>query len=308
MKKILTSIAAGSLLAALALGVSSNLLADGPTFTTIDFPGSIGTLVQGTNNRGDIVGLYTSADKATHGFLFSRGQFISIDFPGAAFTEVWGIGPRGDILGDYSDTLSGSGLHHGFVLSTDGVFTTIDFPGAVSSYAVGMNSHGDILGSHNFSDNVNHNFVMSGSQFPNSGHFTQLEDVPGAGTTVAIAILGSDVVGGYVAADKTGHGFLLSDGQFITIDYPAAGVTNTVVNTIDSRGEMAGRYVTNGVNHGFLLSGGQFHGFDYPGATYTAVEAIAANGDLLGRYRDSNNVVHGFRLTDLGLACVSSGS
>jgi len=52
-----------------------------------------------------------------------------------------------------------------------------------------MNSHGDILGSHNFSDNVNHNFVMSGSQFPNSGHFTQLEDVPGAGTTVAIAIL-----------------------------------------------------------------------------------------------------------------------
>jgi len=52
-----------------------------------------------------------------------------------------------------------------------------------------MNSHGDILGSHNFPDNVNHNFVMSGSQFPNSGHFTQLEDVPGAGTTVAIAIL-----------------------------------------------------------------------------------------------------------------------
>jgi hypothetical protein len=307
MKTILISIALGSLLAALALGVSSNLLAAGPTFITIDFPGAISTQVQGTNHRGDIVGLYTSADKATHGFLLSRGQFISIDFPGAAFTEVWGIGPRGDILGDYSDTLTGGGSHHGFVLSTDGVFTTIDFPGAVSSYAVGMNSYGDILGSHNFSDNVNHNFVMSGSQFPNSGQFTQFEDVPGAGTTVAIAILGSDVVGGYVDAAKIGHGFLLSDGQFTTIDYPAAGVTNTVVNAINGRGEMAGRYVTNGVNHGFLLSGGQFHGLDYPGATYTAVEAIAVNGDLLGRYRDSNNAVHGFRLTGFGLACVSSG-
>jgi hypothetical protein len=47
---------------------------------------------------------------------------------------------------------------------------------------------------------------------------------------------------------------------------------------------MAPEYFPNGVNHGFLLSGAQFHSFDYPGATYTAVEVIAANGDLLGRY------------------------
>src|SRR5689334_8690435 len=209
MKTFLTSITAGSIYAALALVAGSKLLADSPGSTKIDFPNAIGTSVQGTNSRGDIVGSYISADKATHGFLLSRGQFISIDFPGAAFTEVWGISTHGDILGDYSGTLTGSGPHHGFVLSRDGVFTTIDFPGAVSSYAVGMNSQGDILGSHNFSDNVNHNFVMSRSQFPNSGQFTQLEDVPGAGTTVAIAIMGRDVVGGYIDASRIGHGFLL---------------------------------------------------------------------------------------------------
>jgi hypothetical protein len=308
VKTILTSIAAGSLLAALTLGASSSLLADGPTFTTIDFPGSIATQVWGTNSSGDIVGLYVSSDKATHGFLLSRGQFISIDYPGAAFTEVWGIGPRGEILGDYSDTLTGSGSHHGFVLSTDGVFSVVDFPGAVSSFALGMNSHGDILGSHLFADNVNRNFVMSGSQFPNSGQFTQLEDVPGAPVTVAIAILGSEVVGGFMGADKVAHGLLISEGHFTTIDYPAAGVTFTNVAAIDSRGEMGGRYTLNGVNHGYLLSGGQFHSFDYPGATFTMVTAIAPNGDLLGRYRDANNVFHGFRLTGFGLACVSSGS
>src|SRR5262249_26505651 len=252
-----------------ALGACSNLLAGGPTFTAIDFPGSIGTQVWGTNHNGDIVGLYISSDKATHGCLLSRGQFVSIDYPGAAFTELYGIGPRCDILGDYAATVNGSGSHHGFLLSTDGVFTTIDFPGAVSSYALGMNSHGDILGSHNFEDNVNHNFVMSGSQFPNSGQFKQLEDVPGAPTTVAIAILGSEVVGGYMGADKIAHGLLISDGQFTTIDFPGAGVTFTNVAAIDSRGEMAGRYTLAGVTHGYLLSGGQFHSFDYPGATFT---------------------------------------
>src|ERR1043165_2871288 len=94
---------------------------------------------------GDVVGFYVSADKSTHGFLKSRGQFISIDFPGAVFTEVNGISPRGDVIGNYAATLTGSGPHHGFVLSRDGIFTTIDFPGATSSFALGMNSRGDVL-------------------------------------------------------------------------------------------------------------------------------------------------------------------
>jgi hypothetical protein len=52
-----------------ALGATSNLLADGPTFTTLDFPACIGTQAGGINLRGDIVGLYVSADKLTHGLL-----------------------------------------------------------------------------------------------------------------------------------------------------------------------------------------------------------------------------------------------
>src|SRR5438876_662935 len=81
--------------------------------------GAATTQAWGINLSGDIVGNYVSADKANHGFLKSRGQYSSIDFPGAAFTEVNGISPRGDVIGDYAATLTGSGPHHGFVLSRD---------------------------------------------------------------------------------------------------------------------------------------------------------------------------------------------
>jgi hypothetical protein len=290
------------------LGATSSVFGQGHTFTAIDFPGATATQAWGITLSGDIVGFYVSTDKATHGFLKSRGQFSSIDFPGASFTEANGISPRGDVIGDYAATLTGSGPHHGFVLSGDGVFTTIDYPGAASTFAWGMNSHGDILGSYTFADNVNHNFLMSGSPFSALGQFGTIDDVlPAGGATVLNGIHGGDIVGGYVGADKVPHGFVLSDGQVTTVDAPG-GATFTNVTAIDSRGEIVGRYTVNGVTHAYLLSGGEFNTFDYPGATFTGATAISPRGDIVGRYRDANNVFHGFMLVGFRLACVSSGS
>jgi len=169
------------------LGAASNLLADGPNFTAIDFPGATSTQAWGINLSGDIIGFYVSADKATHGFLLSRGQYGSIDFPGASYTEANGISPRGDVIGDYAATLTGSGPHHGFVLSREGTYTSIDYPGATSTVARGMNSHGDILGTYTFADNVSHIFVMSANQFSPKGQFIAIDDVPGALQTVVLA-------------------------------------------------------------------------------------------------------------------------
>jgi hypothetical protein len=50
----------------LALGAVSTALADGPTFTAIDFPGATSTQAWGITLGGDIAGFYVSADKATH--------------------------------------------------------------------------------------------------------------------------------------------------------------------------------------------------------------------------------------------------
>jgi hypothetical protein len=54
---------------------------------------------------GDIVGLYVSADKATHGLLLSGNQFSTIDFPGATVSFLNGINPQGDIAGAYDGQL-----------------------------------------------------------------------------------------------------------------------------------------------------------------------------------------------------------
>src|SRR5438552_3911248 len=113
-----------------ALG-AANLLADGPAFTQIDYPGSSNTEAWFINNRGDIVGEYVMADKSTHGYQLSGCNFISIDFPGAAYSWANGISPRGDIVGEYAMAVDGSGPHHGFLLTSDGNFSSFDFPGSI---------------------------------------------------------------------------------------------------------------------------------------------------------------------------------
>jgi hypothetical protein len=41
----------------------------GDSFSSFDFPGSMGTGAFGINSAGDIVGKYFAADGSTHGFL-----------------------------------------------------------------------------------------------------------------------------------------------------------------------------------------------------------------------------------------------
>ena len=276
------------------LGATSNILADGPTFTQIDFPGSASTQVWGINANGDMVGGYVNADNSTHGFLRTRGDFISIDFPGAAFTYANAISPRGDIAGQYAATKDGSGPNHGFVLNRYGLFSTVDFPSAVSNYLSGMNSRGDVVGVYTKSDNLRHNFVMNADAFSPGGQFKALDDFPGSTQTGAIGMRGDDIVGVYTL-DGVNHGFVLADKTYTTIDVPGASYTNTT--GINASGQIVGRYILNGVTHGYLVSGGQISSFDFPDALFTGPTTITATGDILGRFQDANKVFHGFLLT-----------
>src|SRR5262249_27862844 len=96
MKKILISIAASSVLAALAMRTAPPL----PRLNSLALP---------MNPQGDIVGGYNSAG-VFHGFLLSDGDFTSIDVPGANRTTAAGINARGDIAGRYVT----EGVSHAF--------------------------------------------------------------------------------------------------------------------------------------------------------------------------------------------------
>jgi hypothetical protein len=95
----------------------------------------------------------------------------------------------------------------------------------------------------------------------------------------------------------------LSEGEFSTVDVPRA--TRTGLTGINSRGDIAGRYVIDGVSHGFLLVAGQITTIDYPGAvTFTSVDGINQRGDMVGRYT-LDGVNHGYVLVGLRPACVA---
>ena len=113
------------------------------TYTLIDYPNATSTQLWGVNSRGEMIGVYVSADKVTHGFLYSHGQFKSIDYPGSALTLANGINAQGDIVGEYA--LTATGPHHGFVLSGSR-FTTVDYPDGSSTGVVGLAANGDMVG------------------------------------------------------------------------------------------------------------------------------------------------------------------
>ncbi len=275
----------------LVLGAASNVLADGPTFTAIDYPGSAGTQPFGINSRGDIVGFYTGADKATHGFLLSGSQYSTIDFPGALNTWVYGTNPAGDIVGQY--TLADK-IDHSYLLR-GGQFTTIDYPGAISTDMSAINPRGDIVGFYVGADNFTHGYLLS------VGQYTTF-DFPGTTSTIPSGINPQgDITGSY---SSSGHAFLMSDGDFTSWDFPGATFTNTT--GLNARGDIVGRYVAAGLSHGYLLSGGHFTTIDFPGAVFSGATGINQRGDIIGRYRNADGVFHGFLLTGFQRPCMGT--
>jgi hypothetical protein len=83
------------------------------TFITFDPPGSTLTLPSAITASGTIIGSYTDASGAEHGFLRTRGGvFTTFDVPGSTSTTATSITPGGVITGWYSDTI---GNVHGFL-------------------------------------------------------------------------------------------------------------------------------------------------------------------------------------------------
>lgn len=136
-----------------------------------------------------IVGRYSDAQTAEHGFLFRDGQFTTIDFPGA-LTHALGINNAGHVVGRYSDD-SGN---HGF-LHIGGNFTTIDPPGSVFTEANGINDAGEIVGAYFDSGGSRHGFLLSAN-----GEFVTIDvDFPGAFFITVFGINNSGlIVGAYV--------------------------------------------------------------------------------------------------------------
>jgi uncharacterized membrane protein len=154
-------------------------------------------------------------------------------------TFLFDINDRGDMVGAYN----ADGHRYGFLRSQDGQFTRINFPGSFRTHADGINPRGDIVGWYARVPGEFHGYLRK-----KNGEFIQI-DFPGAKSTKAIGINPrGDIVGIYclvasplcAKGNKNDHGFLLSEGEFTTVDFPAALETDAY--KINPRGQILGSY------------------------------------------------------------------
>ncbi len=217
-------------------------------FTTIDFPASTSTSVQGINDRTDVVGIYTaSGSPLGHGFFLHHGVFTKIDFPGAQGTIAMGINNARTIVGGFNNS-------HGFIWSK-GVFKQFDAPtnGSPDTILNGISNTGVIAGQV-FSGDHWRGFIKTGGDLDFLAALGALDnEAEGVNT-------GQDVIG----CHDTASGFLAlkveaSEGTEKTERFPPQtaimfpGSTNTCSMAINNHRAIVGTYLDKQMRaHGFL--------------------------------------------------------
>ena len=263
------------------------------TFTTIDVPGAVDTLLTGINDRGDIVGAYNNEIFGPSYAFFTEGDsLITIAVPGSSQTTAFGINNNGKIVGSFV-----TGEQHGFLYSSKRQrFKQVDVPfptGVFLTRVNGTNNRGQSVGEYldQPTSNEQHGFLYSKGQFSSI-------DVPDAEVTSATGINNQGQIVGFYADRITFqvHGFVKDGEDFTSVDVPFLGAFSTVLTGINRRGQMVGIYQDGAGVHGFVNDAGIFATIDVPGAFETLALGINRHGEIVGWYSDGLGT-HGFVAT-----------
>jgi len=278
-----------------------------PTFATIDVAEAGTTSEQGTfaleiNDDGVVAGYFIDPSGIIHGFVQnSAGEITIVDVPvnGNLGTEIDSIDASGDTAGFYFDSQD---EEHSFVRAADGTITTFDPPNS-SSGAQSINGgtvaggYVDVNGAHGYLRGPDGTFTT----FDPTGDPTQVRIV------IPYAINASGAVAGaYIDSAEVHHSFFRDvNGSITILDAPGAGTAANEGTELVSMN--TGDVIVGGINVGVVngigkthcvirAAGGTYSVFDPPqsGAQSSFTEAINEGGFVVGTYRDSNLVRHGF--------------
>lgn len=286
-------------LSAVSLAAAVAASADSLSFTTIQDPnGTGGTVVDGINNAGEMVGYY--GNQGDNAFVYSNGAFTTLNLPipsgvscataGSCFELPQGVNNAGAIVTALQGLWSGPQI--GYIYN-NGSLTTLTPSNASSLFTpLGINNSGTVVGRMITGNNLQNYYGF----IYNNGTFS-LVTYPGATATV---LQGINNAGAMVGTYSTGPGtyscnplcethypfsssFLEINGVFTAINFP--GAVETQASGINSSGEIVGLYTDAAGNaHGFIDNGGVFTGFDFPGAAETIPVGINDSGEIVGYY------------------------
>ncbi|MGX1412797.1 hypothetical protein [Bradyrhizobium elkanii] len=203
-----------------------------------------GTVANGMNAAGQVVGDYGTTTGTIHGFLYSGNAYTTLDDPLATNTYPYDVNATGQIAGSYQDTIVG--FYHGFLYSA-GIYSTLEDPlAAKGTWGTGINDQGHVVGYYDTGD-LSHGFVYI------NGTYTTIDDPLGTYGTWATGINNLDQIVGYYLDDHGDHGFVYSGGSFTSIEALSIP-SGTQAFGINDSGDIVGQYFDRTGAHGFLAT------------------------------------------------------
>lgn len=218
--------------------------------------------------------------------------YTTVDYPGADDSSLnGGPNPQGAAVGSYD----APGVSHGGFVYYRGRFTPVNVPwaGPDGTIPFAINPEGAVVGGYLDQSDVEHGFLFY------NGQYTTV-DYPGAAQTEIDGINPSGEMVGTICVDvdcNDARVFVRSNtGQFTS--FLPSGATGIFSGPNNPAGASVGAFFNATGEHGYLLYRGVFTAIDFPGPGNhnTACGGINPQGDIVGWYRDGNNVRHAYLL------------
>jgi hypothetical protein len=284
------------------------------SFRTLDNPADpTFNQLLGINNRDVIAGYFGSgaANHPNQGYVLDRttaGFAIrNENFPNSVQTQATGLNDRGVTVGFWSSMNNANqvndntGFYH-----TGGSFHSVTFPTTDNStppvnQLLGVNDSGIAVGfyTNGQGSNRGYEYNIFTRQFSRVLVPGAPQGTAGPSLTAAGISNNGDVAGFYNKTASTVDAFLkLHSGQFITLAYPGASMTQAL--GVNDFREVVGVYTvgsgSTAVMHGFTWTSERgFRTVDDPqGTGTTTINGVNDQGDLVGFYVDGAGNTDGF--------------
>jgi probable HAF family extracellular repeat protein len=215
-----------------------------------------GTMAEGINTSGAVVGQGSLTRSSFHAFLYANGQMVDLGPPGAFQASAVAINDSGEIVGNYYTAPGNAGAF----LYANGKFTNLGVPpGASATSAFAINSTGQVVGAIYLSGTVH-------AGMSSNGAWTDLGGVTGAATHATGINTAGEVVGTAIFPQTSYHppkpgkhvGLIFRAGAVIdlnTLIPPNSGFIITDAIAINDAGEVLGNATnTSGSKRAVLLT------------------------------------------------------
>lgn len=246
-------------------------------YTTLQYPGALGTYPSSVNKGGVVVGSYLDSNYSGHGFTYTNGVFASVDAGSNCYeTFVTGINDAGTLSG-YCFANQGGTLD--FVYS-NGSFTFYGLPTVLDSYSSRINNAGVSVGWFFTNQNTVASFYKKPGKNP--VEFTA-PTAPNATAAYGINNQGT-IVGNGINGTSLQEGFIDQKNVFTFYSHP--GSYNTFFNGVNDSNQVVGDYsqVARGPVFAFLFENGTFTDLQITNATGSVAEGINDSGVIVGYY------------------------